>query len=237
MTVSSITVETIGVIHSPYKEKFAVPRQPGLVTALTSRLEFLPPYNDPHCIRGIEDFSHLWLMFVFNQNDTDDWHPTVRPPRLGGNQRVGVFASRSPFRPNPIGLSVVQLIGIHHEHGKLWLELGGVDLVDQTPIIDVKPYVPFVDSIPDANGGFAPEPPVTMAVQFDEQLFPRLHELEMKNPGLTLFIEQVIGQDPRPAYRQQTDDAKMYGVRLLTYNVNWQVRNNTAVICSITDIE
>ncbi len=213
-SISSVTVSPIGVIHSPYQEKFAVPRQPGLVNAINAQLELLPPYNDPHCVRGLEAFSHLWLMFLFHQNGTAEWHPTVRPPRLGGNQRVGVFATRSPFRPNPIGLSVVELKGIHQQGNRLWLELGGVDLVNGTPVVDIKPYVPFVDSVPDAQGGFAPE-----------------------DPGFRDFLQQVIAQDPRPAYRKQDDDDKIYGVRLLTFNINWQVKDGTAIICAITDVE
>lgn len=233
MSVSPDQLTPVGVIHSPYKEKFAVPRQPGLATAIRSRLEFLPPFNDPHCVRGLDAFSHIWLMFVFHENGSDTWHPTVRPPRLGGNQRVGVFASRSPFRPNPIGLSVVKLHSIHHEAGKLWLELEGADLVDQTPIVDIKPYIPFVDSIPDADGGFAPEAPSMMEVIFESELNAQLAEIEILHPGFELFLTQVIGQDPRPAYRQTTDDDKIYGVRLFTYNVNWKVINNIAVIYAI----
>ena len=236
-SISSVTVSPIGVIHSPYQEKFAVPRQPGLVNAINAQLELLPPYNDPHCVRGLEAFSHLWLMFLFHQNGTAEWHPTVRPPRLGGNQRMGVFATRSPFRPNPIGLSVVELKGIHQQGNRLWLELAGVDLVNGTPVVDIKPYVPFVDSVPDAQGGFAPEAPVTMPVCFTPEMEIRCAELATSHPGFRDFLQQVIAQDPRPAYRKQDDDDKIYGVRLLTFNINWQVKDGTAIICAITDVE
>ncbi|WP_040095556.1 tRNA (N6-threonylcarbamoyladenosine(37)-N6)-methyltransferase TrmO, partial [Aeromonas australiensis] len=152
-------IDTLGIIRSPYKEKFAIPRQPGLVKSARARLELLPPYDQPDVLRGIEQFSHLWLSFVFHQTMAQGWHPTVRPPRLGGNERVGVFATRSTFRPNPLGLSVVELHGVGRERGKLWLELGAVDLLDGTPIVDIKPYVPYADSLPDARGGFAPDAP------------------------------------------------------------------------------
>ena len=231
------SLATIGVIRSPYQEKFAVPRQPGLVTAINAQLELLPPYNDPHCVRGLEEFSHLWLMFLFHQNGTDEWHPTVRPPRLGGNQRVGVFASRSPFRPNPVGLSVVELKAIRQQGNRVWLELGGVDLVNGTPIVDIKPYLPFVDSLPHARGGFAPDAPVTMPVSFTPDVEIRCQKIARTHPGFREFLQQVIGQDPRPAYRKQDNDDKIYGVRLLTFNINWQVQHGVAVICAITDIE
>ena len=236
-TNTPFSLSTIGVIRSPYQEKFAVPRQPGLVTAINAQLELLPPYNDPHCVRGLEEFSHLWLMFLFHQNGTDEWHPTVRPPRLGGNQRVGVFASRSPFRPNPVGLSVVELKAIRQQGNRVWLELGGVDLVNGTPIVDIKPYLPFVDNIPDARGGFAPDAPVTMPVEFTTDVELRCQKIARVHPGFREFLQQVIGQDPRPAYRKQDNDDKIYGVRLLTFNINWQVQHGVAVICAITDIE
>ncbi|WP_038149280.1 tRNA (N6-threonylcarbamoyladenosine(37)-N6)-methyltransferase TrmO [Tolumonas lignilytica] len=231
----ALHLTTVGVIRSPYQEKFAVPRQPGLVTAISAQLELLPPYNDPHCVRGLDAFSHLWLMFVFHQNGTEEWHPTVRPPRLGGNQRIGVFASRSPFRPNPIGLSVVELKGIHQQGHKIWLELGGVDLVNGTPIIDIKPYLPFVDSLPDARGGFAPEAPTLMPVKLTDEMEIRCQQIAREYPNIRDFLLQVIAQDPRPAYRKADDDDKIYGVRLLNFNVKWQVREGVAIISAITD--
>jgi tRNA-Thr(GGU) m(6)t(6)A37 methyltransferase TsaA len=223
----------IGVIHSPYREKFAVPRQPGLADAVTTQLELLPPYNNVHCVRGLEDFSHIWVLFLFHQNPSQEWHPTVRPPRLGGNQRVGVFASRSPFRPNPIGLSVVELVRIHHDQQRIWLELAGADLVDGTPIVDIKPYIPFVDSKPLALGGFAPDTPDIIPVMFARDVEAALSKLELLHPHFRRFIQQVIGQDPRPAYRKgQADDAH-YGVHLFDYNVQWQMQNGMAIVCAI----
>ena len=151
----TLTLQPIGRLHSPYREKFAVPRQPGLVSHAHARLELLPPFNDPQTLRGIEQYSHLWLIFQFHHCAEQGWHPTVRPPRLGGNERMGVFATRSPFRPNGLGLSVVRLEGWQQQGAAVWLDLSGVDLVDGTPILDIKPYVPFADSLPTAVSQFA----------------------------------------------------------------------------------
>ncbi|MGL4204980.1 MAG: tRNA (N6-threonylcarbamoyladenosine(37)-N6)-methyltransferase TrmO [Aeromonadaceae bacterium] len=219
----ALTLEPVGVIHSPYREKFAVPRQPGLVTCASARLELHPPYNDPQTLRGIEQFSHLWLIFQFHECAEQGWHPTVRPPRLGGNERVGVFASRSPFRPNGLGLSVVELKGVVQQGGKLWLELGGIDLVDGTPILDIKPYVPYADSLPNALGGFAAEAPAQMAVSFLPAAQAVLASQKARYPQLEPFITQVLAQDPRPAYRKQQADEREYGVHLHEFNVRWQV--------------
>ncbi|MGL4678266.1 MAG: tRNA (N6-threonylcarbamoyladenosine(37)-N6)-methyltransferase TrmO, partial [Plesiomonas shigelloides] len=159
LSPETLTLTPIGVIQSPYKEKFAVPRQPGLVQDGNGELRLLPPYNQPDAVRGLEQFSHIWLVFVFHQTQEQGWRPTVRPPRLGGNERLGVFATRSTFRPNPIGLSKVELRGIKVHGGEVYLELGSLDLVDGTPILDIKPYLPYVDSEPEARAGFAQEAP------------------------------------------------------------------------------
>ncbi|MCG6507892.1 tRNA (N6-threonylcarbamoyladenosine(37)-N6)-methyltransferase TrmO, partial [Vibrio parahaemolyticus] len=139
------TIEPIAVIESPYKEKFAVPRQPRLVPSATARVKLLGESNCPEAVRGIEQFSHLWLLFLFDQNLQAGWKPTVRPPRLGGNERIGVLASRSTFRPNGIGMSAVELRGVRKQGDQIYLDLGSVDLVDGTPIIDIKPYIPYSD--------------------------------------------------------------------------------------------
>ena len=220
---NTLTLQPVGILSSPYREKFAVPRQPGLVKSAQARLELLPPCNDPQTLRGIEQFSHLWLIFQFHECAEQGWHPTVRPPRLGGNERVGVFASRSPFRPNGLGLSVVELRGVQQQGSRLWLELGGVDLVDGTPILDIKPYVPYADSLPLANGGFAPEAPALMPVEFEPQAEVSLHQQQVRYPQLRSFIAEVLAQDPRPAYRQQADDDREYGVHLYEFNVRWRV--------------
>lgn len=232
-----LALQPIGVIHSPYREKFAVPRQPGLVTCATARLELLAPYNDPQTLRGIEQFSHLWLIFQFHECAEQGWHPTVRPPRLGGNERVGVFASRSPFRPNGLGLSVVELKGVTQQGAALWLELGGIDLVDGTPILDIKPYVPYADSLPYAQGGFAAEAPPQMAVTFLPAAQAVLAAQEARYPRLEQFIRQVLAQDPRPAYRKQQVDEREYGVHLHEFNVRWQVADGVNQVVAIDLVE
>ena len=155
MHAEPLTLQPVAIIHTPYREKFSVPRQPNLVADGTGVLELLPPYNQPEAVRGLEQFSHLWLIFQFDQVPTGKWSPTVRPPRLGGNQRIGVFASRATHRPNPLGLSKVELRQVECANGKVLLHLGSVDLVDGTSIFDIKPYLAYADSEPNAQSGFA----------------------------------------------------------------------------------
>ena len=233
---TTLSLQPIGILHSPYKEKFAVPRQPGLVPSARATLELLPPCNDPQTLRDIEQFSHLWLIFQFHECADQGWHPTVRPPRLGGNERVGVFASRSPFRPNGLGLSVVQLLGVQQQGSRLWLELSGVDLVDGTPILDIKPYVPYADSHPQACGGFAPEPPSQMRVEFSEQAEASIQHAQPRYPQLRSFIAEVLAQDPRPAYRQQAQDEREYGVHLYEFNVRWRVKDGVNQVIALDPV-
>ena len=155
--MNDLTLSPIAIIHTPYKEKFSVPRQPNLVEDGVGIVELLPPYNSPEAVRGLEQFSHLWLIFQFDQIQQGKWQPTVRPPRLGGNQRVGVFASRATHRPNPLGLSKVELRQVECINGNVFLHLGAVDLVDGTPIFDIKPYIAYADSEPNAQSSFAQE--------------------------------------------------------------------------------
>lgn len=214
----------IGVIHSPYKEKFAVPRQPGLVKDGGGELRLLAPYNQADAVRGLEAFSHLWLLFVFHQTMEGGWRPTVRPPRLGGNARMGVFATRSTFRPNPIGMSLVELKGIHCQKDEVILQLGSLDLVDGTPIVDIKPYLPFAEALPDARAGYAQQAPqAEMNVTFTPEIQHQLAGLEGRYPHIARFIGQVLAQDPRPAYRKGEDVGKTYAVLLLDFNVRWRI--------------
>lgn len=224
---NNTSFESIAIIQSPYREKFAVPRQPGLVPSASARLEILPPYDDINAFTGLEDFSHLWLMFIFHKNKQNtEWQPTVRPPRLGGNKRVGVFATRSPNRPNPIGLSLVEFHGIIQEEGKLFLQLSNIDLVDGTPIIDIKPYVPYADCKPDAHAGFAHNAPeVIMNVEFSSGL--------IISDELQVLIREILQQDPRPAYKKGKPDRKVYAMSILEFNVSWQVENNTITVTNI----
>ena len=206
--MSDFQFAQIGVIRSPYKEKFAVPRQPGLVKNGGGELHLLPPYNQADAVRGLENFSHLWILFVFHQTMEGGWRPTVRPPRLGGNARMGVFATRSTFRPNPIGMSLV----------------GSVGLVDGTPVVDIKPYLPFAEALPEASASYAQQAPqAEVAVSFTPETEVRLLELEKRYPRLKVFISEVLAQDPRPAYRKEEDPGKTYAVWLLDFNVRWRV--------------
>lgn len=162
----SYTFETVGVIRSPYREKFGIPRQPSLVNAARITLELLPPYDHPDMVRGLDAFSHVWISFVFHQTAERGWRSLVRPPRLGGNAKVGVFASRATHRPNPLGLSLVRLLRIDTQP-KVVLTLEGADLLDGTPVLDIKPYIPFVEARPDARGGFVDGPPPQLSVGWD----------------------------------------------------------------------
>lgn len=157
--MSAFQFAQIGVIRSPYKEKFAVPRQPGLVKHGGGELHLIAPYNQADAVRGLESFSHLWILFVFHQTMEGGWRPTVRPPRLGGNARMGVFATRSTFRPNPIGMSLVELKGVRCQKEQVILELGSLDLVDGTPVVDIKPYLPFAEALPNAHASYAQQAP------------------------------------------------------------------------------
>ena len=222
--MSAFQFAQIGVIRSPYKEKFAVPRQPGLVKNGGGELHLLPPYNQTDAVRGLEDFSHLWVLFVFHQTMEGGWRPTVRPPRLGGNARMGVFATRSTFRPNPIGMSLVELKGIRCQKEQVILELGSLDLVDGTPVVDIKPYLPFAEALPDASASYAQQAPLAeMAVCFTPETEAQLLTLEKRYPRLKMFITEVLAQDPRPAYRKEEDAGKTYAVWLLDFNVRWRV--------------
>ncbi len=220
-------VEPIGYIKSPYKEKFAVPRQPRLVPSATAELHLCGEANTPDSVRELMQFSHLWLLFLFDQNLEAGWRPTVRPPRLGGNERVGVFASRATFRPNGIGMSAVELRGIRVEGKQVIVELGGVDLVDGTPVIDVKPYIPYSDSLPDAQGGFASEEPATLSVLIPKECAEQLTQEHL------LVIKEVLALDPRPAYKKGKRDDKTYAVHLFHYNVKFHVDNDQVTVTAI----
>ena len=221
--MSEFTFAQIGVIRSPWKEKFAVPRQPGLVQDGGGELHLQPPYNQPEAVRGLEAFSHLWLLFVFHQTMEGGWRPTVRPPRLGGNARMGVFATRSTFRPNPIGMSLVELKGIRIEKQQVILQLGSLDLIDGTPVVDIKPYLPFAEALPHAEAGFAQTAPAAdMPVRFSDLAQQQLHQ-QSRYPNLARFISEVLAQDPRPAYRQGETQEREYAAWLMDFNVRWRI--------------
>ncbi|MCT4700877.1 tRNA (N6-threonylcarbamoyladenosine(37)-N6)-methyltransferase TrmO [Enterobacteriaceae bacterium H20N1] len=234
--MTAFSFEQIGVIRSPYKEKFAVPRQPGLVADGGGELHLLPPFNLADAVRGLEGFSHLWLLFVFHQTMEGGWRPTVRPPRLGGNARMGVFATRSTFRPNPIGMSLVELKGIRCVKNQVILDLGSLDLVDGTPIVDIKPYLPFAEALPDAVAGYAQNAPdADMPVYFTRDVQQQFARLDNAYPNIARFIQQVLAQDPRPAYRKGEVAGKTYAVALLDFNVRWRVTEQGSEVFAVEE--
>lgn len=211
-------LDTIGHIESDYPSKFGIPRQPGLAPAARARLVLHGDYADPLTVRGLETFSHLWLTFVFHHSP-ERWTPLVRPPRLGGNAKVGVFASRSTHRPNRLGLSLVELTGVDTSQG-VCLELRGHDLLDGTPVLDIKPYLPWAESLPDARTGFAPEAPATLPVRFSPEANATLAG-RSDGDSLRELIEQVLAQDPRPAYRKGAEE-RIYGMHLRDVDVRFR---------------
>ena len=222
------SMRVIARIHSDFSSKFGVPRQSGLVDALESTVVFEPEFRNADALRGLEGFSHLWLVWVFDQAIRETWSPTVRPPRLGGNQRMGVFATRSPFRPNPIALSCVRLAGIQQtaEVGTV-LKIRGADLMDGTPILDIKPYVPYADSHPDAAGGFASAP---AGETLDVIIPPELLKLVPENRREAL--RGVLAQDPRPHY--QNDPERVYGFGFAGMEVKFSVDGDLLTVREIS---
>ena len=234
--MSEIALQILGYVRSPYKQKFAIPRQPGLIVEAIGELVLHPPYADDAIIRGMESFSHLWLVFLFHETADKGWSPLVRPPRLGGNEKKGVFATRATFRPNPIGLSVVKFLGSHREGEKLVIKLGGIDLLDGTPILDIKPYLPYADAHPEANGGFADAAPSTdMTVSFAPEALD-FCQAQRKYPELKQFIEKVLRQDPRPPYKKQKDESQSYGMTLYEFNIKWTVDENHNHVTRISEL-
>ena len=240
--LATVSMSPIGVVHSCFKEKFGIPRQPGLVPEARAQLEILPPYNRDEAFRELEGFSHIWLLFFFHATARTQWKPTVRPPRLGGNQRIGVFASRSNFRPNPVGLSVVRLDGIHRQGKKLLLEISGMDLLDGTPVFDIKPYLPYVDAIPEAISGYAVAvPEKKLIVQFSplaEQACIDRESAGFKN--LRQMIVSLLQMDPRPAYSLSESNrgaGREYGMRLYDFDLKWQVTEKNILVNSLQQVQ
>lgn len=224
--VADVTFSPIGYLATPFPDRFGIPRQPRLAPHARGRLRLLRPYDRVEAVRGLEAFSHVWLSFVFH-GTSGEWSPTVRPPRLGGNERVGVFASRSPFRPNPLGLSLVELINVDTRAG-VELTFGGVDLLDGTPILDIKPYVPFVESEPAARGGFIDGPPPQLMVDFSAQAVAQLRRYKTRWPDLAALLREVLAQDPRPAYAN--DPSRRYGLSLYELEVKWRCSGTRATV-------
>ena len=221
-------LKVIARIRSDFPEKFGIPRQSGLVPQLRAKIVFEPEFRNADALRGIEGFSHLWLIWQFSAAVRETWSPTVRPPRLGGNERVGVFATRSPFRPNAVGLSCVKLEGVAHEEGSGdVLIVSGADLMDGTPIYDVKPYLPYADAHPEARGGFAPSPKETVAVDCPPELLAALPE------GQREALLGVLAQDPRPQY--QHDPERVYGMSFGGWDVKFRVCGERLEVLSLTE--
>ena len=219
-------MQPIAHIHTDFPTKFGVPRQSGLVDRLTSAIVLEPEFRNPDYLRGIEGWSHLWLIWQFHRVAPDDYSPTVLPPKLGGKTRVGVFATRSPFRPNRIGLTVVRLIRMEEENGRITLVVSGADLMDGTPIVDIKPYLPYVDSVPDAVGGFTEQTERhRLTVDFPEKL--KKYVPKQNLPA----VMGLLAQDPRPAY--QHDGKRVYGVPYGEVDIRFVVEGDTLTVVEV----
>ena len=220
-------MKTIARIHTDFPTKFGIPRQSGIIASLQATIVFEPEYRNPDAVRGLEDFSHIWLLWQFSEAVRDDWSPTVRPPRLGGNVRKGVFATRSPFRPNPIGLSSVKLekVEIDPKFGPI-LHVSGADLMDGTPIYDIKPYIAYTDSHPEAVSGFATTPAeFLLEVVFPESLLQKVPENQRKS------LIDVLAHDPRPQY--QDDPDRIYGMAFGGMEVKFKVEERLLTVVEV----
>ena len=227
--MASLVLNPIALLRTPFAEKFGVPRQSGLVPAAEGRVEFLPEFAAPVFVRGLESFSHVWLITGFHLNAAWSGSAVVRPPRLGGNERVGVFASRSPNRPNPLGLSLVRLLEV--ESGRL--RVAGVDAVDGTPVYDVKPYLPWSEAVPTATADWAPEPPP--AAQEDSVLIPPALAAQL-GPNATVLVRQLLRLQLQPAYHEAA--TRTYGMTVSGWNVRWRARPDGGVeVCEVSAAE
>ena len=222
------TIKPIAYIYNDLTTKFGVPRQSGLASSLISEIVFTPEYRVADALRGIEDFSHIWLIWSFSEARRAEWSPTVRPPRLGGNERVGVFATRSPYRPNSLALSCVKLLRVEHKEGKGdVLIVSGADLMNGTPIYDIKPYLPYADAIEGALGGFARDSGKTLAVVDENSVINKLPE--SKRAG----VFEILARDPRPQYHDDKD--RVYGMAFGGYEIKFRVENETLYLLSVAN--
>ena len=222
-----IDIQVIAKMHSDFPTKFGIPRQSGLVEELESTIVFEPEFRNPDALRGIDGYSHLWIIWQFSQAVRQDWSPTVRPPRLGGNTRMGVFATRSPFRPNHLGLSCVKLLGVERtETNGTVLHVAGADLMDGTPIVDIKPYIPYSDSFPNAAGGFTDTAKdFILEVEFPDHLLKILPENKRK------AAISVLSHDPRPSYQRKPD--RVYGLCFAGFDIHFTVKDNVLTVCDV----
>ncbi|WP_342630812.1 tRNA (N6-threonylcarbamoyladenosine(37)-N6)-methyltransferase TrmO [Marinobacter alkaliphilus] len=228
----ALTLSPIAITRSCFKDKFGVPRQPGLTRHAHAELLIQSPFDREDAFRGLETASHLWLTFQFHEAIRAEWRPVVRPPRLGGNKKIGVFASRSPFRPNSLGLSVVRNEGLIRKNGQLVLRISDHDLIEGTPILDIKPYLPFADSVPEASLGWAESAPTERAdVVFSLEATAQLATLPVEEyPDVRALIEDVVSYDPRPSFRRGRDEERIYGANLYDLNVRFRFVNDDSKI-------
>lgn len=226
--MDSIPIQVIATMHSDFPAKFGIPRQSGLVEELESTIVFEPEFRNADALRGIEGFSHLWIIWQFSQAVRQEWSPTVRPPRLGGNTRIGVFASRSPFRPNSLGLSCVKLLGVEHtDTDGTVLRVAGADLMNGTPIFDIKPYIPYSDSFPEAVGGFTDTADdFILEVDFPPHLLEILPEIKRQ------AAIGVLSHDPRPSYQRKPD--RIYGLTFAGFDIRFTVKDKLLSVCEVT---
>lgn len=220
---TSFLLSPIGKVVSCFSEKFGIPRQPGLTPSAFAEIHLHGAYGSPETVRGLEDFSHIWVVFIFHASMESSWHPTVRPPRLGGKRRMGVYATRSPFRPNPLGLSAVKLEGVDIRGGKAVLRISGMDLLDGTPVLDIKPYLVYGDALPEARGGYAEDPPKPLFEVFfssDVEAYCQ-SEADVGRRDLRPLIQEVLAMDVRPAYSRHSGP---FGTRLAGHELRWCFR-------------
>lgn len=228
--MENVAIQTIARMRSDFPTKFGIPRQSGLVEELESTIVFEPEFRNPDALRGIEGYSHLWIIWQFSQAVRQEWSPTVRPPRLGGNTRMGVFATRSPFRPNNLGLSCVKLLGIEHtQTDGVVLHVAGADLMDGTPIFDIKPYVPYSDSFPDAVGGFTDTADdFILNVEFPDHLLLKIP------PNKRQAAIGVLSHDPRPSYQRKP--GRIYGLSFAGFDIRFTVEDKMLTVCEVNDL-
>lgn len=239
VNADAFSVSPIGLVHSIFKKKFGIPRQAGIIPEARATIELLPPFNNEQSIRGLEGFSHIWLLFIFHDSATEGWKPTVRPPRLGGRKKVGVFASRSPFRPNPIGMSAVELESIDFKKGKVFLHVRGIDLLHGTPIIDIKPYLPYSDSISHAAGGYANDPPgKVFDIRFSEEAGKIIAlEEERGAAGLRILIEKMLAGDPRPGYYLPRHSKARFVITLMDLDIKWSIEDDKIIVREVVKLK
>lgn len=230
--IDTVEISPIGVIHSCFTEKFGIPRQSGMIDAATAHLELYSPFDREEMVRGLDQFSHLWVNFLFHKTVAEGWKPTVRPPWLGGKKRVGVFASRSPHRPNHLGISAVRLLAVTSRQGRYGLDIGGVDLLDGTPVVDIKPYLPYSDAVIGATqgfGGVGQEQKEQRSVVFSEtaEIFCDNYKA-LTGRDVRSLVKEMVGHDPRPA--SQKNNKTRFGMLLWDVNIRWRVEGRRFLV-------